>query len=141
MSSLTEEISAYESMRRDLEINHLGKWVVVHGGKLVEVYDSFELAAEAAVEQFGSGPYPIRKVGAAPATFPASLLYRPAGRHVPGWVRISRSRHSYGTVRADPGGPDPLRSRLSGPKSGGDERKTRTPRPICLPWSMTARKN
>ncbi len=84
MSSLTEEISAYESMRRDLEINHLGKWVVVHGGKLVEVYDSFELAAEAAVEQFGSGPYLIREVGAAPVTLPASVLYPPATCHAPG---------------------------------------------------------
>ncbi len=84
MSTLTEEIYAYEGMQRNLEINHLGKWVVVHSKQLAGVYDSFESAAEAAVGRFGSGPYLIRTVGAAPITLPASVLYHPVVGHAPG---------------------------------------------------------
>ncbi len=75
MSKLKEEIAAYEDMRNDLEIEHFGKWVVIHDNKLLGAYDSFELAAEDAVKYFGRGPYLIRKVGAPPVTLPASVLY------------------------------------------------------------------
>lgn len=83
MSTLTEEISAYEGMQRTLETDHFGKWVVVHNKELAGVYDSFESAAEDAVERFGSGPYLIREVGAAPITLPASVLYHPVADHAP----------------------------------------------------------
>lgn len=82
MTSLSDEIVAYESMQRNLELDHLGKWVVIHNKKLVGTFESFELAAEHAVEQFGAGPYLIRKVGAAPVTLPASVAYRPFLRDV-----------------------------------------------------------
>ena len=81
MSTLTEEISAYESMQRTLEADHFGKWVVIHDKKLIGTFDSFESAAETAVERFGSGPYLIREVGAPPVTLPASVLYHPVGDH------------------------------------------------------------
>ena len=77
MSELKREIGAYEKMRPDLEAEHLGKWAVVHDEKLVNVYDSFEAAAEDAVRQFGRGPYLIRQIGAPPVTLPASVLYHP----------------------------------------------------------------
>ena len=81
MTTLAEEISAYEGMRRTLEIDHFGKWVVVYGGKLVGTYDSFEEAADHAVRSFGRGPYLIREVGAPPSTLPASVLYHPVADH------------------------------------------------------------
>lgn len=77
MAELAQEIAAYDAMRADLEAAHLGKWVVVHDQELVEVYDSFEGAAEDAVRRFGRGPYLIRQIGAPPVTLPASVLYRP----------------------------------------------------------------
>lgn len=77
MTGLKKEIAAYETMRSDLEIEHPGEWVVVHDEKLVGTYESFQLAAENAVERFGRGPYLIRRIGAAPLTLPASVLYRP----------------------------------------------------------------
>ena len=76
-AGLKKEIAAYEKMRGDLEIEHLGKWVVVHDRKLVGTYGSFEEAAEDAVPRFGRGPYLIRQVGAGPFRLPASALYRP----------------------------------------------------------------
>lgn len=77
MSELTKEIAAYERMRRELETDHLGKWVIVHDELLVGVYATFEEAAADAVQRFGRGPYLIREIGAAPMTLPASVLYRP----------------------------------------------------------------
>ena len=77
MTGLKKEIAAYETMRSDLEIEHPGEWVVVHDEELVGTYETFHSAAENAVERFGRGPYLIRRVGAAPLTLPASVLYRP----------------------------------------------------------------
>ena len=82
MSTLSEEIAAYKGMQRLLETDHFGKWVVVHNKELAGVYGSFEAAAEDAVERFGSGPYLIREVGAAPIALPASVLYHPLADHV-----------------------------------------------------------
>lgn len=76
MADLDQEISAYEAMLPTLEAHHMGKWVVIHQKELIGVYDSFEKAAEAAVEKFGRGPFLIRQVGASPITLPASVMYR-----------------------------------------------------------------
>lgn len=76
-TGLRAEIAAYERMRSDLEIEHLGEWVVVHGGKVIGTYDDFQEAAETAVDRFGRGPYLIMRIGEPPLTLPASLLYRP----------------------------------------------------------------
>lgn len=77
MSTLKIEIAAYERMRDDLELEHFGKWVVVHDEKLVGTYESFEKAAETAVERFGRGPYLIRRVGAPPPVLPDPAKFRP----------------------------------------------------------------
>ncbi len=82
--TLSKEIAAYEGIRSGLETDHLGKWVIVHSQVLVGIYDTFEQAAEYAVEQFGRGPYLIRKVGAPPITLPASVLYNPVAAHASG---------------------------------------------------------
>lgn len=77
MATLSKEIAAYERMRNDLEVDHLGQWVVVHDEKLIGTYESFEKAAEDAVPRFGRGPYLIRRVGAPPLVLPASVQYQP----------------------------------------------------------------
>ena len=74
---LSEQIAAYEEMRDILETDYFSKWVVFHGGELIDTYDSFESAADDAVRKFGRGPYLIRQVGAPPARLPWSLIYRP----------------------------------------------------------------
>ena len=82
--SLKKEIAAYEGMHTDLEAEHLGKWALVHNEELAGIFESFEQAAETAVEHFGRGPYLIRKIGQAPVTLPASALYHPAPQHASG---------------------------------------------------------
>jgi hypothetical protein len=75
MAEIDTEITAYEKMREQLETEHMGKWVLLHQEKLVNIYDSFDAAAEDAVRQFGRGPYLIRQIGAPPVTLPASVMY------------------------------------------------------------------
>jgi hypothetical protein len=80
MADVQAEIVAYETMREKLQAEgHTGDWVLIHEGKLVSIFDSFEDAATVAVERFGRGPYLIRQVGAPPVTLPASVMYFPVG--------------------------------------------------------------
>ncbi len=77
VSGLQSEIRAYDHMRNYLESDFFGKWVVVHDEELVGAYETFEDAAEVAIQRFGRGPYLIRQVGAPPVTLPVSVLYGP----------------------------------------------------------------
>jgi hypothetical protein len=67
----------YSRLQPDLESKYMSKWVLIHDQKLVGVYDSFESAAEDAVQRFGRGPYLLRQVGAPPITLPASVVFFP----------------------------------------------------------------
>lgn len=75
MDKIDKDIKEYNKMREDLEIRHMGKWVLIHDCNLIKVYDSFESAAEDAVAKFGKGPFLIRQVGAPPITLSASVMY------------------------------------------------------------------
>jgi hypothetical protein len=75
MAEIDKELAAYEGMREELEIRHMGKWVLIHDLTLVSMFDSFEEAAETAVRDFGRGPYLIRQIGAPPVSLPASVMY------------------------------------------------------------------
>lgn len=75
MTTLDQEIAAYENMRADLENRHMGEWVLISDEKLIGVFPSFDEAAKEAVHKFGRGPYLIRQVGAPPVTMPASVVY------------------------------------------------------------------
>ncbi len=82
MAELDREIAAFEKMQADLEKHHLGKFVLIKHSKLIDVFESFEQAAQAAVKQFGRGPYLLRQIGAPPITLPASVMYHPDyGKH------------------------------------------------------------
>lgn len=85
------EIPAYNRMRADLEANHLNEWVVMHGGKLVGAYASFEAAAEEAARRFGRNPYLIRQVGARRLR----LVKRHRCRRWPQQAAASRARHGH----------------------------------------------
>jgi hypothetical protein len=75
MIELDREIAAYETMRAELENQHMGEWVLVFEGKLIGTFPSFDEAAQVDVRDFGRGPYLIRQVGAPPVTMPASVVY------------------------------------------------------------------
>lgn len=76
--ALETEIATYDALFDDLVKHHFAKFVVIRGDSFLGAFDNFENAANAAVQAFGAGPFLIRQVGAAPASLPASVLYRPA---------------------------------------------------------------
>ena len=86
MSTLDDEIAAYEAKRAELETTYLGKWAVIHNRKLAGAFDDFQAAAMEAVRRFGRGPYLIRQIGAPAATLPASVMF--GLQHEPSEVRI-----------------------------------------------------
>ena len=74
MTTLEQEIDAYESMRADLEEKYFDKWVIVRSSKVAGAFDSSEECIQFAVENFGRGPYLVRHVGEPPMRLPASAL-------------------------------------------------------------------
>jgi hypothetical protein len=79
--NIDAEIAAFEKMRETLEAHHTGEWVLIHDGKLIGTYTSFESAATDAVSKFGRDAYLIRQVGAPPIILPASVAYFQHGEH------------------------------------------------------------
>jgi hypothetical protein len=75
MTTLDQEIAAYDKMRPDLESQHMGEWVLFFGDRLIGVFASFDEAAKHAVQAFGRGPSLIRQVGARPMTMPPSVVF------------------------------------------------------------------
>lgn len=76
MGHLDREIATYEGMQEQLEAEHKGEWAVIHGEELVGTYPDFQVAADAAVRQFGRGPYLIREIGAPPIVIPSYIPER-----------------------------------------------------------------
>ena len=74
---LGTEIAAYQKQAAQLEASHQGKWVVFKGKTLIALHDTFEAAAEDAVQRFGRGPFLIRQIGASPIVIPVSVTYYP----------------------------------------------------------------
>ena len=75
MSTLEQEILAYDRMREELEEKYFNRWVVVRNGKVACHYDRPEECLQFATEKFGRGPYLIRQVGAPPESLPVSALF------------------------------------------------------------------
>ena len=74
MTTLEQEMEAYEAMRAELEREYFDKWVILHDRKVAGAFDSSEECIQFAVEKFGRGPYLIRQVGQPPMRLPASAL-------------------------------------------------------------------
>jgi hypothetical protein len=73
--SIDDELAAYESIRQNLEANHIGQWLLMRNREVISFFERFEDAAKVAVGRFGRGPYLIRQIGAPPVVLPASMMY------------------------------------------------------------------
>ena len=72
-SDLERNIQAYEAMEVDLFKHHTNQWVLIHGGELMDTFDTLDDAATEALRQFGRGPYLIRQVTIAPLLTAANV--------------------------------------------------------------------
>jgi hypothetical protein len=71
--ALENELAYFEENRAKLVAQHLGKYVVIKGDKLVGAFDTPQAAYEAAVLEFGAESFLMRQVlpNDAPAQAPA----------------------------------------------------------------------
>ena len=68
------ERGTFERHRKELEKTYpKDRWVLVRG-RAVEVYTTFEEAAQVAVTRHGKGPYMIRQVQQTPIVLPSSIM-------------------------------------------------------------------
>jgi len=86
MTSLRENIAAFDAVKAYLEADHLGEWVVFEGGTFIKAFKSFEEAAAEAVDRFENSAYLIRQVGAPPVQLPGGMVFRPTHVNGPGWL-------------------------------------------------------
>ncbi len=77
MATLDTEIAAFDTLRPNLEAEHMGEWALIHEHALIGTFVAFDEAAQQAVAQFGRGPYLIRQIGAPAIVLPASVMYHP----------------------------------------------------------------
>jgi hypothetical protein len=75
MPNINKDIEYYESIRNDLEAKNTSKWCLIHDQQLIDLFETFEEAAQKAVKLFGKGPYLIRQIGAPPIVLPASVAF------------------------------------------------------------------
>ena len=76
MEILDREYAIYEQKRAELEAEHAGKWVVIYGDDFLEVYETFQVAADRAAQMFGRGPYLIEEIGRNETPrLPTSVMY------------------------------------------------------------------
>ena len=101
MTALNSQIAAYEERRHVLEADHLGEWVVFHGGQLIGTYESFQDAAEDAVSRFGRGPYLIRQVGAPPMRLPPTIRRVPVAAKDDDVIRVTQELRQTYSERID----------------------------------------
>ena len=77
-AELQRNMRAFEAMSEELNSEYAHEHVIFYDGEFVGTYPSFHEAAEAAVKQFGTGPYLIREVGdRRTIPMPVSVAHRP----------------------------------------------------------------
>lgn len=62
MPILEEEIETYEDRKEELLGRHEGKFVLVHGGNIVDVFDSKMDAIKDGYERFGNQPFLVKQI-------------------------------------------------------------------------------
>ena len=62
MAALQEELDAFKNISRDIAVWASGKWVLIHDGRLIDLFNSWEKASSVASSRFGRGPYLVRQI-------------------------------------------------------------------------------
>lgn len=61
--SVKKQLLAYQSMKEELELDYLGKWVIIYEERLVGAHDTEDEACIDAVKRYGHSPFAIVQVG------------------------------------------------------------------------------
>jgi hypothetical protein len=93
---LVDESENAPGARAVIEASPTGQWMLIRGSDLVGTFDSFDDAAERAVQEFGAGSYLVRTGAAPTVTLPSSVVLQGngAGPNKHSRRAIPSSRHS-----------------------------------------------
>ena len=62
--ALERELETFEKKLPELKAEHEGKFALVHGDELVDVFTSYEDAIEAGYSRFGLDPFLVKQIHA-----------------------------------------------------------------------------
>jgi hypothetical protein len=68
------ELSTYDRQRARLEVEHLGRFVLIRGEEIAGIFDDFQSASEYAARWLRRQTYLIHGIGAEPMRIPSGLL-------------------------------------------------------------------
>ncbi len=79
MHSLDADLQAYEAALPKMLTKNEGKFVVVHGGEICEIFPTYERALNWAYDQFGLDRFFVKQIAAEEATAHFSRDIGPCG--------------------------------------------------------------
>lgn len=79
MSSIQDEIEAFNKMQSKLEAEHMGEWILMRNRQILGFFESFEKAAAEGLRLFGRESYLVREIGAEPFRLPVSVIHHQYG--------------------------------------------------------------
>lgn len=62
MAILDEELKTYEQKKEELLRNYKGKYVLIKGSELVDIFETEKDAVRIGIEKFGNGPFLVKKI-------------------------------------------------------------------------------
>jgi hypothetical protein len=62
--ALEKELETFRDKLQELKAEHEGKFVLIHGTEVVEVFTSYEDAIKAGYSRFGLGPFLVKQIHA-----------------------------------------------------------------------------
>ena len=75
---IRENKAAYEIIKERMEAEHMGRTVLMHKGKVIDIYDEREDAFMAGCEKYGPGHFMIHRIGQRPVYIGMHALCIPA---------------------------------------------------------------
>ena len=74
-----KNIKAYEAIRHQLEVNHMGRTALLHEGNLDNIYDTNRDAYSIGCEKYGLGHFTLMTIGERPIDLGIHTLCVPEG--------------------------------------------------------------
>ena len=62
MEILKEELETYQKHKQELLVSHSGKYVLIKGSKIINIYESQKDAINDGTDKFGNTPFLVKKI-------------------------------------------------------------------------------
>lgn len=62
MEALEEELKTYESKKEGLLVKYTGKYVLIKGSEVIDIFETEKDALRIGIEKFGNEPFLVKKI-------------------------------------------------------------------------------